>query len=504
MIAPDAIAQLKALSEGFTLLYVEDNEGLRIKAHRLMQKFFANTIAAADGEEGLELFKKHQPQIVITDIRMPKLDGLAMIERIKAISPSTRFIIATAFDESEYLHRAIKIGVFDYMAKPVKIDVLIDTLKRCIESIKSEENGSIFNSYMNDMLNYQSDPLALISEECILFVNQMFLDFFDVDTLNAFNEKYTDFGTLLLPHKGFLYNHDDIEWFKEASKDSGKLFHTKIADSKGKNRHFILKMHALPKKEGMYIMSLNDISDLNLLSLFDSNAVKNDEKLRSLSTILNLMQVIQKNSAEVKIHNFYKGLTITNPGLIAEVEQDRVVAKSSFMQLKAATHQRNILISSEIFPSAILCEPLEKVDLDNQAIIFKQMRFVPRSPVQRKSVRVFPEEHHTVSLFFEERKFHGDVTIYDLSIEATKLELNALPAGLKTGMKVVVDMVLEHDRKPIIIHVEAEVFRIDELPRTFYVVLKLNPPAAQKKLLIEYVARRQMNLIREFKGMQIG
>ncbi len=504
MITLETISKLKAHSEGLTLMYVEDNEGLRIKAHRLMQKFFANVVSASDGEEGLAAFKEHRPQIVITDIKMPKLDGIEMIAQIKELNPSTKFIIISAFDDKAHLLRAISVGIFDYLKKPIKIDELMQTLLRCIESIDTEENSSLFNSYMDDLLNYQSDLLALISKDRLLFVNQMFLDFFTVQTLEEFDAKYADFGSVLRDHKAFLCNREPGSWFVEASREPGKLFHTKIADKEGKSRHFILKMHPLPKKKEMYIMSLNDITELNLLSLFDSRAVEEEEKYKNRNTLVKLMKVVQKNNAEIKIHNFYKGLTITNAGMIAEINEKHVVVKSSFVQQKAAQYQRSILISSEIFPSAVLCEPILKIDFEQQTIVFKEMRFLPRNPTQRKSVRVCPEEQHTVSLFYEERKFYGEVRVHDISVDAVKLELNALPAGLKEGTKVTINMVLANDRKPMIIHVPAEVQRIEELARSFYVVVILASEPEHRRQLIEYVSRRQMNLIREFKGMQFG
>lgn len=504
MLTADTIRELQELSAGLTLLYVEDNDGLREKALKLLKKLFVNVISASDGQEGYDLFKQHRPQIVITDIRMPKLDGMEMIKQIRQLDPFTKFILISGFDDRDYLLQAIDLGIFHYIKKPVKIDELTETLIKCIDSITVDENSSLFNSYMEDMLNFQSDLLALMSRGKLLFVNQMFLDFFNSENINEFDTRYPDFGSLLLEHKGFLYNHDQVYWYDESSQKADKLFHVKIKDKDGENRHFILKMHALPKKKNIYIMSLNDITDLNLLSLFDSKAVENDEKIKSRSTIVNLIEIIQKNSAEIKIHNFYKGLTITNLGLIVAIQGEHIIVKTSFMQQKAAQIQKSILISSEIFPAAILCEPIEKIDFEKQTIIFKEVRFLPRNPTQRKSVRVSPEEHHTVTLFFEERKFYGDVRIHDLSVEALKLEMNALPAGLKEKTAVYVDMVLEYDKKPLILNTPAEVLRIEELSRSFFVVVSLVLSAAHKKQLIDYVAKRQMNLIREFKGLQFG
>ncbi len=504
MLERARILELQELSEGFTLLYVEDNDGLREKALTLFKKLFVDVISASDGQEGYEIFKKHRPQIVITDIQMPKLNGLEMMTKIKSLEPSTKIIITSAFDNKEYLFKAIEGGVFSYLKKPLNIEELVKTLVRCINTINLEENSSMFITYMDDLINYQSDILALMSKKIPIFVNQMFLDFFDLEIIENFESQYVNFGQLLLPHNGFLYNHDEIDWFTEAIKDEGKIFHVKIKDKKGDNRHFILKMHSLPNKKNMYILSLNDITALNLLSLFDNRAFENDKQIKSRSTIVNLMKILHKNSAEIKIYNYYKGLTITNIGLVVDIQNQQLKVKTSFMQQKAAQYQKSILITSDIFPSAILCKPIQNIDFELQTISFENMRFVSRNPTQRKYVRVFPEEHHTVSLFHDNRKVYADTHIYDISVDAIKLEIDAIPAGLKKGTSVSLDMVLDHDNKNIIIHTPAEVLRVEEKSKTFFIVLKQELTSEYKKVLIDYVARRQMVLIREFKGLQFG
>jgi YesN/AraC family two-component response regulator len=502
MLSAQKISELRELSEGLTLLYVEDNDGLREKALGVLKKLFSNVVSASDGEEGYSRFREYHPQIILTDIRMPKLDGLEMLKQIKQIEPSTKFIITSAFDDKDYLLEAINIGIFNYLKKPVHTEDLADVLIKCIYSIDIEENSSIFNTYMEDMVQYGSDPQALMSRDKPLFVNQMFLDFFNVANLDEFYKKYENFGNLLLEHKGFLFNRDGSDWFTEVSQEPSRLFHAKIKDKEGSYRHFILKMYSIPKKKNSYIMSLSDITELNLLSIFDGGAVSNDEKTKNKNSILKLMKVIQKNSAEIKIHNFYQGLTITNSGVIERINKENVVVKTSFMQEKAAKYQKSILITSEIFPSAILCENIDKIDFQKQTISFKDMSYAPINPAQRKHVRVVPEEKHTVSLFVDDRMFHNNIRIADISVEAVKIKLDSLPAGLEIGKKVSVDMVLEHYKKPIIINTPASVFRIDDMPKSYFITLIFEINLAQKKLLIDYVARRQMNLISEFKGMQ--
>ena len=117
-------------------------------------------------------------------------------------------------------------------------------------------------------------------------------------------------------------------------------------------------------------------------------------------------------------------------------------------------------------------------------------------------MRVVPEDKHSVSLFLGENKFHGDIKIEDISLNAVKLKLNALPAGLQKGDEVTIDMVLELDKKPLIINTKATMFRKSELKRSFSVVFMFDE--SKRKELTNYITKRQMAIIREFKGLQHG
>ena len=75
------------------------------------------TYTAANGQQGLNIFLKARPKIVITDVRMPHMDGLTMMEHIREIAPDTRFIILSAYSDFDYARVAMKLGVTDYILK---------------------------------------------------------------------------------------------------------------------------------------------------------------------------------------------------------------------------------------------------------------------------------------------------------------------------------------------------------------------------------------------------
>lgn len=91
------------------------------------------TLTAANGQLGLARFKKERPQIVLTDVRMPHMDGLEMIEQIQALAPETKFIILSAYQDFNYARAAIKLGVTDYLLKK---DLSEDTIHQALGSLR--------------------------------------------------------------------------------------------------------------------------------------------------------------------------------------------------------------------------------------------------------------------------------------------------------------------------------------------------------------------------------
>lgn len=120
----ESIDFLKTLS----VLYVEDEKNIRDGLAVFMGRRFAQVDTAADGKEGLDKFKATNHDIVITDVRMPIMDGLEMARRIKEISMDVPIIVVTAYNETDYFMRAIEIGIDRYVKKPVNTHELIDAI----------------------------------------------------------------------------------------------------------------------------------------------------------------------------------------------------------------------------------------------------------------------------------------------------------------------------------------------------------------------------------------
>jgi YesN/AraC family two-component response regulator len=110
---------------------------------------------AEDGDEGLEMIKKQQPDIVFADIRMPGLNGLEMISKINELSQCCKVIILTGFRDFEYAQEAVRLGAFRFLLKPTNINELMKATEECITEIKKMKTESELLKHLKSKVKEQ-------------------------------------------------------------------------------------------------------------------------------------------------------------------------------------------------------------------------------------------------------------------------------------------------------------------------------------------------------------
>jgi len=115
--------------KNFTILYVEDSRVLREYMKNLLKNYAKEVYTANDGKDGIEQFVKLKPDIVITDINMPQIDGMQMSKMIKNSFKHVPIVLLTQFDEIENLKKAIMLGIESFVSKPVKDKEIITLLE---------------------------------------------------------------------------------------------------------------------------------------------------------------------------------------------------------------------------------------------------------------------------------------------------------------------------------------------------------------------------------------
>ncbi len=120
-----------------SILIVEDDKVTGKMLGRIIAQEFPQVIInfTDNGKQGLELFKEHLPDIVITDINMPEMDGIQMAREIKLVKADTHFIVLTGHSDKRYLEMFNEIGVNDYIVKPIDFEKLFATIEKYIDEL---------------------------------------------------------------------------------------------------------------------------------------------------------------------------------------------------------------------------------------------------------------------------------------------------------------------------------------------------------------------------------
>lgn len=106
------------------ILLIEDDHALRESLEMFLQEKGCRVKSVGSGEEGLRLWREISPQVIILDVRLPDISGLEMLPRITRQDPEVKVIVITAFHDMETTIEAMRLGAYDYLRKPIKVDEL--------------------------------------------------------------------------------------------------------------------------------------------------------------------------------------------------------------------------------------------------------------------------------------------------------------------------------------------------------------------------------------------
>lgn len=169
-----------------SILYVEDDHCIREEIGRFLKRFCDEVYFARNGQEGLEIYLTHQPDIVITDIRMPVMDGIEMLQAIKQDNDKQFAIFTSAYSDTHYLLDAVELQVEGYIFKPIDLHKLKDKIESIVEQIvtKKELQTRLYFDELTGLRNRFSFLEDLKKQD----VNEIFL--IDINNFHVINEVY--------------------------------------------------------------------------------------------------------------------------------------------------------------------------------------------------------------------------------------------------------------------------------------------------------------------------
>ncbi len=160
-----------------TILYAEDEEGIRKKISDSLRYYVKSVIEAQNGERALQLYREKKPDILFTDIMMPKLDGIELVRTIRKDDVKMPIVIITAHTDKEYLLRAVDLHLEQYIIKPINLTDLKNALQKCVDVISKN------HAFMRDLpgdYSYDFDSKVLTCRDKVIKLSKKEIAFFEL------------------------------------------------------------------------------------------------------------------------------------------------------------------------------------------------------------------------------------------------------------------------------------------------------------------------------------
>ncbi|MEN8303451.1 MAG: EAL domain-containing protein [Campylobacterota bacterium] len=207
------IKKITQVSETLNLLYVEDDALARASTLEMLENFFVNITVAVDGQDGLEKFKENDIDLILSDINMPKVDGIKMLEEIRVLDKEVPVMFLSAHNETSYFLDGIKLGVDGYILKPLELTQFIISLQKVTDKIVLKNENENYREHLeqkviqrtkelNEKLHF--DELTGLKNRYSFFedirdVDVPILLIIDIDKFKIINEIYgVSVGSMVL------------------------------------------------------------------------------------------------------------------------------------------------------------------------------------------------------------------------------------------------------------------------------------------------------------------
>ena len=291
-----SIKEIKELTKDLNVLYVEDEESIRTYMVDILNIFFDTVHVALDGVDGLEQFKDRNVDFVITDIQMPRMNGLSMVEEIRKIDSEVPIVITTAFSDQEYFIRSISLKVDKYLIKPIEQEsakeVFYDVAKMIDNRNKAKElEVRIMQDKINRMSeqiitqitdSYQS-PCIVYTDDKVRYINDAFCSLFDPSELQDFLDHKISMDSLLDQRPDFMTSLDNF--------DEDDFSKNRVSISKQKGR----KIYRIVRKE----IEIDDSDKLSTIYFFNDITIEEYQKIK----IKNYTYILEELLIDTKYRN---------------------------------------------------------------------------------------------------------------------------------------------------------------------------------------------------------
>ena len=331
-------------TKNLRILYVEDDEDMLIVVSDMFESIFQSVDIATNGEEGLVKFKEYSYDLIITDIIMPKMNGIEFIEHVRQINSFVPILILSAFNDTEHFLKTIKLGIDGYLLKPLELDQFMKTLVKVVEKRELEVSNLMYKNELEAKVEIKTEALR---HKCF---HEFYTDLPNSIMLleNLHQQKYTHIMLL------------DMSHFSVINKEYGKVFanHVIVRTARMLEKHIHKKSMLYKVESDRFIIALEKSNEdkireycEQLVSFFDNKNVRVDDAELHITFNIGVSHV-SDDPSEALINSEYaleksKQMGSRHYEIFDEKTSYFDGAKEGIKQLR---HTRELILEEKIFP----------------------------------------------------------------------------------------------------------------------------------------------------------
>ena len=135
------------------VLTIDDDQAVRDSLRNFLEDYGYTVLQAGDGQQGLEVFESARPDMVLVDLRMPRMDGLQVLSRVRELSPSTPVMVVSGVGDIRDVVEALRRGAWDYLMKPIQdMNILLHSVETCLERSRLQRQNKEYQRSLEDSL----------------------------------------------------------------------------------------------------------------------------------------------------------------------------------------------------------------------------------------------------------------------------------------------------------------------------------------------------------------
>lgn len=220
------VIKLKEYASGYGVLYVEDDELIRTQTVEFLGRFFPKIDIAKDGQEGIELYDPARHDIVISDINMPRKNGIEMIEEIRKMNEEQIVLVTSAYNDSENLMKLINLGIHRFVLKPFNFKQFIIMLYYIVEDIYIRRHNIAIQKESQIIVDIMKNGVVVMKNFHVTTVNGAFLQMGGFASLKTLLLEMPEIGVMFQPCAdclNALSNEEFVSSLKSLDKSKHKV-----------------------------------------------------------------------------------------------------------------------------------------------------------------------------------------------------------------------------------------------------------------------------------------